>query len=226
MPQKKQYIKGSHYLFATKVETLEEIAPGKFLLTFEKHFELKAGQVVAIAANEQHDPRIYSICSGEKDKNLQILFDLKTDGVLTPQLANMQPGHTLYVSKPYGSFLPQTDTPMWWIATGTGIAPFYAMISSGYEAEKLVHGARNASNFYFERTFKQTLKENYIRCNSGHDSVGDYFGRVTAWLENINNLPKHNKYYLCGRALMVVEVRDLLIARGIPYENIVSEIFF
>ncbi|HKK81307.1 MAG TPA: hypothetical protein VJ909_03615, partial [Prolixibacteraceae bacterium] len=82
MPEKKQYIKGNHYLFATKVQELEEIAPEKFLLTFEKHFKLKAGQVVAIAANEHHDPRIYSICSGENDNALQVLFDLKTDGVL------------------------------------------------------------------------------------------------------------------------------------------------
>jgi ferredoxin--NADP+ reductase len=33
-------------------------------------------------------------------------------------------------------------------------------------------------------------------------------------------------YYLCGKALMVVEVRDLLISRGIPFENILSEIYF
>jgi ferredoxin--NADP+ reductase len=226
MPENKKYIKGNHFLFAAKIQKVEEIAPEKFLLTFDKHFDLKAGQVVAIAANEQHDPRIYSICSGKNEQFLQILFDLKTDGTLTPQLAKMQPGSTIYVSKPYGSFLPDTETPMWWIASGTGIAPFHSMISSGFVADKLLHGARTASNFYFERTFKQALKENYIRCNSGSDGRGDFFGRVTTWLENISNLPKHNKYYLCGRALMVVEVRDLLIARGIPYENIVSEIFF
>ncbi|HEY5511946.1 MAG TPA: hypothetical protein VIK10_13065 [Prolixibacteraceae bacterium] len=32
--------------------------------------------------------------------------------------------------------------------------------------------------------------------------------------------------YLCGQALMVVEVRDLLIQKGIPYDHIYAKIFF
>ncbi|MDA3881481.1 MAG: oxidoreductase [Prolixibacteraceae bacterium] len=226
MSIKKKYIKGNHYLFENKVVNIEEIATGKFLLTFEKQFDVKAGHVVAIAADESHQPRIYSLCSGETEKFMQILFDLKLDGVLSPKMAKMKPGDVLFVSKPYGSFLPENESAMWWIATGTGIAPFSAMLQSGYKADKLLHGARKASNFYFERDFKLVLKDNYIRCNSGKDGLGDYFGRVTDWIEKQEKLPVANKYYLCGRALMVVEVRDLLIAKGIPYENIVSEIFF
>ncbi len=40
------------------------------------------------------------------------------------------------------------------------------------------------------------------------------------------SLPLNEKYYLCGNPLMVNEVRDLLIERGIPFDNILSEIFF
>jgi ferredoxin--NADP+ reductase len=134
-----------------------------------------SGQVVAIAFNRQHDPRIYSICSGMNDPVIQILFDLKVEGLLTPKLSSMKMGDRIFVSKPYGSFLPIYETPMWWIATGTGIAPFYSMMRSGFKAEKLLHGAREETQFYFEREFKHALKENYIRCNSGIDVYGDYF---------------------------------------------------
>lgn len=226
MPKAAEYIRGDQYLFKNSVLAIEEVATDKFLLRFEKQFELKAGHVVAVAVDQSHDPRIYSVCSGEKDQYLQILFDLKEEGLLTPQLAKLKAGDTFYVSKPYGSFMPDAEDSMWWIATGTGIAPFYAMMRSGYHAAMLLHGAREGAHFYFEREFKQALKENYIRCNSGTDGVGDYFGRVTAFLENQEQLPTNNKYYLCGRALMVVEVRDLLISKGIPYGNIISEIFF
>jgi ferredoxin--NADP+ reductase len=58
----------------------------------------------------------------------------------------------------------------------------------------------------------------------GIDVFVDYFVRVTNYLETLDSLPKHNKYYLCERALMVVEVRDLLISKGVPYENIISGI--
>lgn len=226
MPKAAEYIRGDQYLFNNKVLAIDEVAEGKFLLRFEKQFEMKAGHVVAVATDQTHDPRIYSICSGEQDAYLQILFDLKAEGLLTPKLANLKAGDTLFVSKPYGSFMPDAQMPMWWIATGTGIAPFYAMMRSGYSAEKLLHGTRESAHFYFEKEFKQALRENYLRCNSGSEALGDFFGRVTSFLENCEKLPTNNKYYLCGRALMVVEVRDLLISKGVPYSNIVSEIFF
>lgn len=221
-----EYIRGDQYLFKNKVLSIEEIAKGKFLLQFEKHFDLKAGHVVAVAIDQSHDPRIYSVCSGANDPKMQVLFDLKEDGVLTPQLSSLKVGDTFYVSKPYGSFMPEPGMAMWWIATGTGIAPFYSMLRSGFMAGKMLHGAREGAHFYFEREFKMAFKENYIRCNSGNDGTGDFFGRITAYLENHDQLPTNNKYYLCGRALMVVEVRDLLISKGIPYGSIVSEIFF
>jgi len=187
---------------------------------------MKAGQVVALTSDRKIEPRIYSLCSGSSDLQMQILFDLKEVGQLTPKLSQLKPGDRLYVTKPYGSFLPTYELPMWWIATGTGIAPFYSMMRSGFRAEKLLHGARKGSHFYFERDFKETLKENYLRCYSGNDGIGDYSGRVTNYLEMQETLPKQIKYYLCGRALMVVEVRDLLISKGISYENIISEIYF
>lgn len=226
MTKKAEYIKGDQYLFHNKVVSIEKPASGKFLLTIEKQFDMKAGHVIALTTEQNIAPRIYSLCSGEKDEHMQVLFDLHPEGELTPVLAMFKPGDTVFVSKPYGSFIPVNDQPMWWIATGTGIAPFRAMLRSGYKPAKLLHGAREASNFYFEREFKTALKENYWRCNSGNDGIGDYFGRVTSFIENQSSLPTNNKYYLCGRALMVVELRDLLISKGIPYENIISEIFF
>jgi ferredoxin/flavodoxin---NADP+ reductase len=221
-----EYIKGDQYLFKNTVLKNVEIAEGKFLISFEKQFGFKAGNVVAIALNNSIEPRIYSVCSGETDPEMQVLFDLNPVGMLTPELAKLKIGDTLFVSKPYGSFLPETEQPMWWIATGTGISPFRSMLRSGFIAQKMVHGARIASNFYFDKEFKLALKENYIRCNSGTDGAGEYSGRVTLWIDCQTDLPVLNKYYLCGRALMVVELRDLLISKGIRYENIISEIFF
>jgi ferredoxin--NADP+ reductase len=226
MTKNKEYIGEDQFLFSNNVLGLTEVTAGKFILSFKKQFGMKPGQVVALTADRNMEPRIYSLCSGTNDKVMQIIFDLKKGGQLTPKLAQLNPGDRIYVTKPYGSFKPSTDLPMWWIATGTGIAPFHAMLRSGYSAEKLLHGAREGSHFYFEREFKEALKENYLRCSSGIDGVADYVGRVTSYLEKQEALPKQIKYYLCGHALMVVEVRDLLISKGVLYENIVSEIFF
>ncbi len=203
----------------------EEISPGVHVISFLRDFDFKPGQVVKIAVDNNHPPRIYSICSGNKEDEIRILFNVKNDGFLTPKLAAMIPGEEILVSAPYGSFLG-TREKSWLIATGTGIAPFYSMIKSGLTTnKKLLHGVRYLNQFYFEDELESELNDNYIRCCSGESSCNTIPGRVTDFLNATDNLPDV-KYYICGQALMVVEVRDLLIKRGIQFENIMAEIYF
>lgn len=209
-----------------KISKLTELSEGKFILKFEMKFNFKAGQIVSIAIKDKPKPRIYSLCCGENDSEMQILFDLKNDGEVTPLLSKLSSGDEILISEPYGNYLADNQSPMWWIATGTGIAPFYSMMKSGYRAEKLLHGARGTSNFFFANEFSTILGENYIQCNSLNDGETNFQGHVTDFIKQIERLPMHNKYYLCGRALMVVEVRDLLISKGVPFQNIVAEIYF
>lgn len=203
----------------------EEISPDVFLLSVKRDFEFMPGQVVQVAMDLIHPPRIYSICSGNQGSELQILFNIKEDGYLTPKLAGMIPGDRIYMSNPYGSFADSQD-PSWWIATGTGIAPFYSMLKSGLEKNKtLIHGVRNLNQFYFEDEFEWKLGKSYIRCCSKENSCDTFPGRVTDYVKSLDNLPDV-RYFVCGKPIMVVEMRDLLIERGIPYENILAEIYF
>ncbi len=202
-----------------------EISPGVHKLSFVRDFDFLPGQVLKIGIDFDHAPRIYSICSGNKQDEIDILFNIKDDGFLTPKLASIVPGEQILVSKPYGSFVG-TKPPAWWIATGTGIAPFYSMLKSGLAGnKKLIHGVRFLNQFYFEDELEEALAENYVRCCSRESSCNTVPGRVTDYMTNFEALP-YVKYYICGQALMVVEVRDLLIKKGIGYENILAEIYF
>ncbi len=202
-----------------------EISPGVHLISFQRPFEFIPGQAVKIGLDYNHPPRIYSLCSGAGEEEATILFNIKQGGLLTPRLAALVPGEKILVSEPYGSFRG-TPEPAWWIATGTGIAPFYSMFRSGLgKNKKLIHGVSYLNQFYFEDDLEWGLKENYIRCCSRESSCNTYPGRVTDYLSALEELPDV-KYFLCGNALMVVEVRDLLISKGIPFENIIAEIYF
>ncbi|WP_321347590.1 FAD-dependent oxidoreductase [uncultured Draconibacterium sp.] len=212
-------------LFKQVVTNNEEISPGVHVISFSRNYDFLPGQVVKIGIDNDHPPRIYSICSGNQENEIRILFNIKDDGFLTPKMAAMIPGDVLYVSEPYGSFLG-TNEPAWWIATGTGIAPFYAMYRSGLTENKmLIHGVRNLNQFYFEDELEWSMGENYVRCCSQEQSCDVFPGRVTNYLEELTTLPDV-KYYLCGKALMVVEVRDMLIEKGVDYGNIIAEIYF
>jgi ferredoxin--NADP+ reductase len=82
------------------------------------------------------------------------------------------------------------------------------------------------NQFYFEDELDLAFGNRYIRCCSRENDENIFHGRITAYLSEQTNFPEDYKYYLCGQALMVVEVRDLLIEKGIPYQNIVAEIYF
>lgn len=204
----------------------EEISPGTFLIGVQRKRDFKPGQSVKLGVRPEDPPRIYSICSGPRDADLCILFSVKPGGLLTPALAEKTVGDRVWISEPYGTFLVGED-PAWMIATGTGIAPFYTRHCAGAMANKtLVHGVRRRNQFYFEEAFAPILGERYHRCCSreAHDDV--FKGRVTTFLQSRSDLPTDCSYYICGQARMAVEVRDLLVERGVPYGKIITEIYF
>lgn len=226
MTKLKEYVHSPVELAEVAITGNKELSLGVHLISWKRNHDFQPGMVVKLTVNSDITPRIYSICSGKDEEDIKVLFSIKEDGLLTPRLAAVQEGMKIWVTEPYGSFLDH-NKPSWWIATGTGIAPFYSMFRSGITENKtLIHGVRNLNQFYFEDEFQLTLADRYIRCCAHESSSGIFPGRVTTYLQEINDLPPHINYYLCGKALMVVEVRDLLIAKGVPYENILAEIYF
>jgi len=226
MAKAEEYIKKDRELLEETVLSNVEISPGVFLLSVMRKWDFQPGQVVKLGVDRVQPPRIYSICSGNHEQELRVLFNIKEDGYLTPKLAALVPGDKVLLTEPYGSFIG-SQKPAWWIATGTGIAPFYAMFQSGlFEDKKLIHGASYLNQFYFEDELDWSLGKNYQRCCSREQSCDVFPGRVTDYLKSLGELPKDVQYFLCGKAIMVVEVRDLLINKGVPYDNIIAEIYF
>jgi ferredoxin/flavodoxin---NADP+ reductase len=210
----------------TKVTGMKELDGNVFLMSLERQFDFIPGQVVGIHFHPAPDARLYSIASGINDADLKILFNIQPGGLLTPQLAKCKTGDSLYVSTPFGWF-NCNDEPAWWIASGTGIAPFSSMFYSGLGENKiLVHGGRNRESFYFQEDFEKGMNERYVRCCSGEPGKELYQGRLTQFLEKKDDLPLTQTYYLCGRVEMVIEVRDILIKKGVSFQNILSEIYF
>ncbi len=213
-------------LKAVTIEANVEISPRVHLITWKRKDDFLPGQVVKIALNRNEDPRIYSLCSSNRGDEMTVLFNVKEEGSLTPRMAALGAGDIIYVSAPYGTFTDD-ETPAWWIATGTGIAPFYSMFRSGSGIHKtLVHGVRFLHQFYFGEELQKGLGNRYIRCCSGEEADGVFHGRLTAFLEQQESFPVNTRFFLCGNPLMVVEARDILIARGVPWSDIVAEIYF
>lgn len=210
-------------LFRAQIINKTKITENVFTIEFKRSFNFKPGQIIGITNNIDLSPRLYSICSAPNEANVRILFNIKPDGKLTPPLSDAKVGDEIYITAAQGKFTFNNE-PAWWIATGTGIAPFYSMYKSKQKPLKLIQGGRTYNDFYFQEDLKKL--PDYIRCSSLEHSEGYFNGRLTKYLHEMKKLPTHINYYLCGSAEMVVDVRNLLIEKGVPYNNIITEIYF
>jgi ferredoxin--NADP+ reductase/benzoate/toluate 1,2-dioxygenase reductase subunit len=190
----------------------------------DMHF--KSGQHIVVGPEGEMDQREYSIYSGENDEFLEILVREVPDGKVSLQLKQCKPGQQLQVNGPFGSFgLEKFDMfsrKYVFVASGTGISPFHSFVRSYPGIDYLLfHGVRYNREGYEMDHYDPAR---YILCTS-KESTGKNRGRVTGFLPRYPLSPDM-LFYLCGNNNMIFEVHNILTGRGIPLENIFSEIYF
>ena len=196
-------------------------------LSRPEDFSFRAGQHIRLRCEGLE--RDYSQISGPEDAHLALCIRHVPGGALTPHLAARGAGSELVFAGPHGHFVFRpSDRPVVFVATGTGIAPFAAMVRAGVRDFLLLHGARDPEELYYEALFRGAATE-VVPCLTGRGLTDRpfpdaFFGRVTAYIER--KLPRQAyDFYLCGREEMIRDV-TLLVDETFPGSRIYSEIFF
>ena len=139
---------------------------------------------------------------------------------------------------PLGAFVldRQSGRKKVFVATGTGIAPFYGMtksylLSGGTDDVTIYWGMRHEEDIFWQHDFEELARiypnfrfvlilsqasENW-QGKQGH--VGDHL------FADEKNLPATD-VYLCGNKSMVVDMRTRLTAAGVPSAQIKFELFY
>jgi ferredoxin--NADP+ reductase/benzoate/toluate 1,2-dioxygenase reductase subunit len=210
-----------------KISQIRFLTESTFVLRFHRgNLQFKAGQHIIAGLKGELNQREYSVYSGEQDDYLEILVREVIQGSVSIQLKQCKPGQLLEVNGPFGSFVLESfdmfSRKLVFIASGTGIAPFHSFVRS-YPGINytLIHGVRYKSEAY-ERNDYDPLR--YILCTS-KEYNGGHKGRVTRFLPGFP-VNRDMLFYLCGNNSMIYEVYHILRDKGIPDENINSEIYF
>ena len=96
----------------------------------------EAGQFVRIGVRDGDDiiARPYSLVNTPEENYLEVYFNIVEEGPLSPRLFELQTGDEILVSDRPSGFLTVSEVPetqhLWFIATGTGIGPFLAILKS------------------------------------------------------------------------------------------------
>ena len=107
-----------HFVFeATETDVLEFV-PGQFVS-------------LSTVIDDKKVTRAYSIASPPQGNLFELCLNRVIEGKLSPHLFDMQVGDTIEIQGPLGYFVlrhPASESVM--VATGTGIAPFRAMLKA------------------------------------------------------------------------------------------------
>jgi NAD(P)H-flavin reductase len=213
-------------LVTSRVLELNRLSDTGYELVVERAgITFKPGQLINIHGRSHLEDRSYTVCSGDRDEHLTVLFRLIPGGVLTPQLVRLKPGDPIRISGPYGEFTVRDATrPLVFFATGTGVAPCRAYMRSHAGLDiTLAHGVRTREDLFYRETFARL---NYHPCLSADpDAPGVFHGRVTDFARR-RIFPPDAHYYLCGANEMIYEVREILLARGIDRATVFSEEYY
>jgi ferredoxin/flavodoxin---NADP+ reductase len=188
--------------------------------------------------------RPYSAAStaGEAEE-LEFLVRHVPAGVLTPRLWRLRPGARLRIGRPKGLFTLVRDDARThlFVATGTGIAPFIAMIAALRARPRpprivAVQGASKPDEIaYRDSLARPGSGVTYLPAVSRPDAArragwAGAVGRVRVvladrWVD-LGLDPLDTVAYLCGNPGMIDGTRTLLREMGLPAEAIRSEEFW
>ncbi|MCZ4312223.1 2Fe-2S iron-sulfur cluster binding domain-containing protein [Comamonadaceae bacterium G21597-S1] len=228
-----------------EVVSVQEAGPCAITVTCRlgahSKFEHLAGQYVRVGVAGSSEERSYSMTTSTADwPEMAFLVRLIPGGTMSSRLAQLEPGSKLTVRGPYGSFyLRDGDAPLIWVAGGTGLAPFLAMLSALRHAGRinreiiLCFGANAATDLCWPAGMKELLQEfprlslrmSLTQPPEGWTGVTGTVVDALA-LEDLAGLASLGaRAYLCGPPSMVAAARILLAERGFVPGDVFNEDF-
>ena len=202
------------------------------------NFSFKAGQFIQIKIGDL--VRSYSIASLPNNKNIIELIIVKLDGgKMSNYLFNkIKIRKKFQIKGPLGKFIlpEELDRDLFFISTGTGIAPFRSMLyyikTNNIKHRKIfiIFGTRLKKDIlYYDEMIKLSSMKNiiYIPTLSREKWKGNT-GYVHSIYEKILNEKKdlmNPLFYLCGWRDMIKEARNKLKNFGIDSKSIKLEIY-
>jgi len=250
-PRREDLRVSESYPYNGRLSRWEEIADGLVVVGVEAlqdPFPFAPGQYATLGLMGPEGKlvqRPMSISSPSTDlSEYEFFIRLVEGGGFTPLLWELQIGDPINIKGPKGKFLLQDDgNTCFWVATGTGLAPFMSMLDTlraqGQQRDVvLLHGV----SYDHDLAWREELLEladgggfplRYAATVSRPQSCPDWTGmtgRAEAVIEE--QLDEHGlaaantTLYLCGNPEMVSAVDEIATARGFPPEQIRKELYW
>lgn len=217
-----------------------------FRVTRPQSLRFRSGEFVMIGLlDDRGKPllRAYSIASPNWDDGLEFYSIKVPDGPLTSRLQHIRPGDEIILRpKPVGTLVHDALLPgkrLWFLATGTGIAPFASLMRDPETYEKydqviMMHTCREVAELEYGRQLVEALKEDELIGEMAAEKLLYYptttreasprMGRVTDNLSSGKVFadlglppmdPATDRAMVCGSLAFNVDVKAILEGFGL-----------
>jgi ferredoxin-NADP reductase len=210
-------------LFSTTLRDRSWLSEKAFQIALDRPrgFGFVPGQSITMVSGPAE--KDYSLSCAPDSPHLTLCIRHVLQGLLSPFLATAPLGSSLTWTGPHGYFTFRPSLrPAVFAATGTGVAPFLAMVGGGVNGFIMLHGVRTTDELYYESFFRAAAAR-YVPCLSEGGATGRFSGRVTDWaIENLS--PASYDFYLCGNREMIRDM-TLLADERFPDSLVYTEVF-
>jgi NAD(P)H-flavin reductase/ferredoxin len=194
------------------------------------------GQYVNIAVPQTDQTRSYSFSSPPGAAEVSFLLrDTPTGALATFLRGPAEVGHRIEFHGPLGTFyLRPMKRPVLFLAGGTGLAPFTAMLGAidpenSQHPIHLIYGVTNDEDLVkvdeLENAAKRLPNFSFTCCVANEESTCPSKGYVTRYIEPAHLNGGDVDVYLCGPPAMVDAVRDHFKQQGVTPQNFYYEKF-
>ncbi|MBN1600671.1 MAG: 2Fe-2S iron-sulfur cluster binding domain-containing protein [Chitinispirillaceae bacterium] len=223
----------THDIFELRIELLE---PREITFTAGQYIQLKSKEY----KGRESVIRAYSMSSVPSDKNhVELIIRRVPDGICTTWIFDyLEEGQNVGLSGPYGEFkLQPTDSPILFIAGGSGMAPIWSMLRDMREKgiKRKAHyffGALTQKDLFFLDELRQLERElpdfKFIPSLSREPENSNWTGERGIITDVVKKyIPDTSGYeaYLCGSPGMIDACIKALTSTGMPVEKIYYDKF-
>lgn len=211
-------------------------------------FSFESGQFISLKVGEKAW-RAYSIASNPQNDEITLIVRLIEGGTGSEYLRKMEIGEEITYRGAFGRFvLPKEEEktlrqaqdglrPLIMAATGTGIAPFRAMLldlqaKNAKTSVTLWYGGRNEDDIAYLDDLADWYDNLEVKLAfSRVDSLSEAYrqakiGRITQFVGDLTEKAKAEAVFLlCGNGDMVLDVEKRLLDAGIDKKRVEKERF-
>lgn len=214
-----------------------EVYNARFTMQTPANLIFIAGQYGSFVINPT-TRRTYSFASLPRDNSsIETCVDLTPRGPGSLWLMSLKPGEVVQFLAPLGRFVVNKENTKRkvFVATGTGISAIRSMLldvlESGTLSCSLYWGVRHEENMFWDDQFELLAKKHsnfsFTRIVSQPKGQGqERIGRVTNFVTKEEKDLTNSEFYLCGNRQMIYDMKELLIEKSVPEEQIKSELFY